>query len=99
MPALQTFLFPFFLGDLFLSLGALEVLFQVLLLCGLLFVELALPEPSESLALPQRVLMLGLGSLTCFSSPPSSKNSQNPNSEVVLLDVPVRAEARVELRG
>ncbi|KAK2506387.1 hypothetical protein MC885_020142 [Smutsia gigantea] len=28
-----------------------------------------------------------------------SKNSQNPNSETVLLDVPVRAEARVELRG
>ncbi|XP_066222404.1 integrin alpha-IIb [Saccopteryx leptura] len=28
-----------------------------------------------------------------------SKNSQNPNSETVLLDVPVRAEAHVELRG
>ncbi|XP_034883181.1 integrin alpha-IIb [Mirounga leonina] len=28
-----------------------------------------------------------------------SKNSQNPNSEAVLLDVPVRAEAHVELRG
>lgn len=28
-----------------------------------------------------------------------SKNSQNPNSEMVLLAVPVRAEARVELRG
>ncbi|KAM7069126.1 integrin alpha-IIb [Molossus nigricans] len=28
-----------------------------------------------------------------------SKNSQNPNSEIVLLDVPVRAEAHVELRG
>ncbi|XP_036739045.2 integrin alpha-IIb isoform X2 [Manis pentadactyla] len=28
-----------------------------------------------------------------------SKNSQNPHSETVLLDVPVRAEARVELRG
>uniref|UniRef100_A0A8D2AP18 Integrin subunit alpha 2b n=1 Tax=Sciurus vulgaris TaxID=55149 RepID=A0A8D2AP18_SCIVU len=28
-----------------------------------------------------------------------SKNSQNPNSEIVLLDVPVWAEARVELRG
>uniref|UniRef100_A0A8C5L212 Integrin alpha-IIb n=1 Tax=Jaculus jaculus TaxID=51337 RepID=A0A8C5L212_JACJA len=28
-----------------------------------------------------------------------SKNSQNANSEVVLLHVPVRAEARVELRG
>lgn len=53
MPALQTFLLPLFLGDLFLSLGALEVLFQVLLLCGLLFVESALPEPSDSLALPQ----------------------------------------------
>ncbi|XP_036195455.1 integrin alpha-IIb isoform X1 [Myotis myotis] len=28
-----------------------------------------------------------------------SKNSQNPNSEEVVLDVPVRAEAHVELRG
>ncbi|XP_008049355.1 integrin alpha-IIb-like, partial [Carlito syrichta] len=28
-----------------------------------------------------------------------SKNSQNPNSDTVLLDVPVRAEAQVELRG
>uniref|UniRef100_A0A8C0KCG6 Integrin subunit alpha 2b n=1 Tax=Canis lupus dingo TaxID=286419 RepID=A0A8C0KCG6_CANLU len=28
-----------------------------------------------------------------------SKNSQNPNSEAVLLDVPVRAEAHVKLRG
>ncbi|XP_004597441.4 integrin alpha-IIb [Ochotona princeps] len=28
-----------------------------------------------------------------------SKNSQNPNSEVLPLDVPVRAEAQVELRG
>ncbi|XP_054527370.1 integrin alpha-IIb isoform X3 [Pan troglodytes] len=28
-----------------------------------------------------------------------SKNSQNPNSKIVLLDVPVRAEAQVELRG
>lgn len=28
-----------------------------------------------------------------------SKNSQNPHSETVLLDVPVRAEAHVELRG
>ncbi|XP_054565094.1 integrin alpha-IIb [Eptesicus fuscus] len=28
-----------------------------------------------------------------------SKNSQNPNSEIVPLDVPVRAEAHVELRG
>ncbi|XP_039702645.1 integrin alpha-IIb isoform X2 [Pteropus medius] len=28
-----------------------------------------------------------------------SKNSQNPNSETVLLNVPVRAEAHVELRG
>ncbi|XP_015995238.2 integrin alpha-IIb isoform X2 [Rousettus aegyptiacus] len=28
-----------------------------------------------------------------------SKNSQNPNSEAVLLNVPVRAEAHVELRG
>uniref|UniRef100_A0A8C2W2Z3 Integrin subunit alpha 2b n=1 Tax=Chinchilla lanigera TaxID=34839 RepID=A0A8C2W2Z3_CHILA len=28
-----------------------------------------------------------------------SKNSQNPNSQAVLLQVPVRAEARVELRG
>lgn len=28
-----------------------------------------------------------------------SKNSQNPNSPVKLLDVPVRADARVELRG
>ncbi|XP_028340617.1 integrin alpha-IIb isoform X1 [Physeter macrocephalus] len=28
-----------------------------------------------------------------------SKNSQNPNSEMVMLDVPVRAEAHVELRG
>ncbi|VFV18885.1 platelet glycoprotein iib, partial [Lynx pardinus] len=28
-----------------------------------------------------------------------SKNSQNPNSEAVLLDVPVRAKAHMELRG
>ncbi|XP_003997036.4 integrin alpha-IIb [Felis catus] len=28
-----------------------------------------------------------------------SKNSQNPNSEAVVLDVPVRAEAHMELRG
>nr|XP_012299422.1 integrin alpha-IIb isoform X3 [Aotus nancymaae] len=28
-----------------------------------------------------------------------SKNSQNPNSKMVLLEVPVRAEAQVELRG
>ncbi|XP_037348627.1 integrin alpha-IIb [Talpa occidentalis] len=28
-----------------------------------------------------------------------SKNSQNPNSEALLLHVPVRAEARMELRG
>lgn len=28
-----------------------------------------------------------------------SKNSQNPNSEEVVLDVPIRAEAHVELRG
>uniref|UniRef100_A0A8C3VYH6 Integrin alpha-IIb n=1 Tax=Catagonus wagneri TaxID=51154 RepID=A0A8C3VYH6_9CETA len=28
-----------------------------------------------------------------------SKNSQNPNSETVVLDVPVRAEAHLELRG
>ncbi|XP_032313256.1 integrin alpha-IIb isoform X3 [Camelus ferus] len=28
-----------------------------------------------------------------------SKNSQNPNSETVVLDVPVRAKAHVELRG
>ncbi|XP_063107778.1 integrin alpha-IIb isoform X2 [Cavia porcellus] len=28
-----------------------------------------------------------------------SKNSQNPNSQAVLLQVPVQAEARVELRG
>lgn len=28
-----------------------------------------------------------------------SKNSQNPNSEMVELDVPVRAAAHVELRG
>ncbi|XP_037018088.2 integrin alpha-IIb [Artibeus jamaicensis] len=28
-----------------------------------------------------------------------SKNSQNPNSEIVQLDVPVRAKAHVELRG
>ncbi|KAG8505009.1 Integrin alpha-IIb [Galemys pyrenaicus] len=28
-----------------------------------------------------------------------SKNSQNPNSEAVLLEVPVRAEAHMELRG
>ncbi|XP_077020275.1 integrin alpha-IIb [Tamandua tetradactyla] len=28
-----------------------------------------------------------------------SKNSQNPNSEIVVLDVPVRAQAHMELRG
>lgn len=42
----------------------------------------------------------GLVSLTCCSDPlPSSKNSQNPNSEALILDVPVRAEADVVLLG
>lgn len=45
-------------------------------------------------------MFTGLVSLTCFSCPlPSSKNSQNPNSEAVLLEVPVRAKAHMELRG
>lgn len=51
LPALQTFLFPFFLRDLFLSLGAQkEVLSQVKPLCGKKKKkekELGLPEPSE----------------------------------------------------
>lgn len=80
MPALQTCLFPFFLRHSFLGLGALEVLFQVLLLCGMLSVELALPGPSEILALPPRVLMFaGLVSLTCFPSPP--RQQEQPESE------------------
>ncbi|KAM5213001.1 integrin alpha-IIb isoform 1-T1 [Hipposideros larvatus] len=39
------------------------------------------------------------GELVSFRLQIRSKNSQNPNSEVVLLDVPVRADAHVELRG
>ncbi|XP_071460109.1 integrin alpha-IIb [Marmota flaviventris] len=39
------------------------------------------------------------GEYVSFQLQIRSKNSQNPNSKVVLLDVPVRAEARVELRG
>ncbi|KAM4842872.1 integrin alpha-IIb [Thomomys bottae] len=39
------------------------------------------------------------GETVSFQLQVRSKNSQNPNSEAVLLDVPVRADARVELRG
>ncbi|XP_069883973.1 integrin alpha-IIb isoform X2 [Dipodomys merriami] len=39
------------------------------------------------------------GESVSFQLQVRSKNSQNPNSEAVLLDVPVRADARVELRG
>lgn len=69
MPSLQTVLFPFLLRDFFLSLGAQkEVLSQVKFLCGMLFVELALPEPLKFWPCPQRVLMFtGLVSPTCFS--------------------------------
>ncbi|XP_023573970.1 integrin alpha-IIb isoform X2 [Octodon degus] len=39
------------------------------------------------------------GQVMSFQLQVRSKNSQNPNSQAVLLQVPVRAEARVELRG
>ncbi|KAL2764887.1 integrin alpha-IIb preproprotein, partial [Daubentonia madagascariensis] len=39
------------------------------------------------------------GEYVSFQLQIRSKNSQNPNSETVLLDVPVRSEAQVELRG
>ncbi|XP_008589054.1 PREDICTED: integrin alpha-IIb [Galeopterus variegatus] len=39
------------------------------------------------------------GEYVSFQLQIRSKNSQNPNSKTVLLDVPVRAEAQVELRG
>ncbi|XP_048222306.1 integrin alpha-IIb isoform X2 [Perognathus longimembris pacificus] len=39
------------------------------------------------------------GESVSFQLQVRSKNSQNPNSEAVPLDVPVRADARVELRG
>ncbi|XP_012887391.1 PREDICTED: integrin alpha-IIb [Dipodomys ordii] len=39
------------------------------------------------------------GESVSFQLQVRSKNSQNPNSKAVLLDVPVRADARVELRG
>ncbi|XP_007953458.1 integrin alpha-IIb [Orycteropus afer afer] len=39
------------------------------------------------------------GEYVTFQLQIKSKNSQNPNSQVVLLHVPVQAEAQVELRG
>ncbi|XP_054449198.1 integrin alpha-IIb [Pteronotus mesoamericanus] len=41
----------------------------------------------------------GAGEQVLFRLQIRSKNSQNPNSEAVQLEVPVRAEAQVELRG
>lgn len=102
MLALQTVLFPFLLRDLFLSLGAQrEVLSQVNLGVGGTKKSQVFLSPLESGPHPQGVLMsTGPLALTCSPRPlPSSKNSQNPNSEEVVLDVPVRAEAHVELRG
>lgn len=78
MLALQTSLSPFFLGDLFLSLGAQkEVLSQVnLCVGGKKKKEQVFLSPLKCGPRPQRVLPHGLLSLTCFPSSPPLQQEQ-----------------------
>ncbi|KAM9597119.1 integrin alpha-IIb [Trichechus inunguis] len=64
-----------------------------------------LGNPMENDARIQITMLVSVGNLeeageyVSFRLQIRSKNSQNPNSEMVLLNVPVRADAHVELRG